>query len=72
MVRKGGAISLIDALYLSIHISSAKLKVVTHGMPRVGNPAFAALIDSKVGPPPSLLSTFIDTLADHRLVPYQQ
>ncbi|QRV84520.1 Lipase (class 3) [Ceratobasidium sp. AG-Ba] len=44
----GGAISLIDALYLSINLPSAKLKVVTHGMPRVGNPAFATLIDSKI------------------------
>ncbi|QRV84521.1 Lipase (class 3) [Ceratobasidium sp. AG-Ba] len=43
----GGAISLIDALYLSINLPSATLKVVTHGMPRVGNPAFATLIDSK-------------------------
>ncbi|KAJ1300909.1 hypothetical protein OPQ81_003334 [Rhizoctonia solani] len=44
----GGAISLIDALYLSINLPSAKLKVVTHGMPRVGNPEFAALVDSKI------------------------
>ncbi|CAE6530961.1 unnamed protein product [Rhizoctonia solani] len=44
----GGAISLIDALYLSIHLPSAKIKVVTHGMPRVGNREFAALIDSEV------------------------
>ncbi|KAG8713609.1 hypothetical protein FRC08_013045 [Ceratobasidium sp. 394] len=44
----GGAISLIDALYLSINLPSARLKVVTHGMPRVGNPEFAALIDSKI------------------------
>ncbi|KAG9092179.1 hypothetical protein FRC07_011715 [Ceratobasidium sp. 392] len=44
----GGAISLIDALYLSINLPSATLKVVTHGMPRVGNPEFAALIDSKI------------------------
>lgn len=44
----GGAISLIDALYLSINLPSAKLKVVTHGMPRVGNPEFAALIDTKI------------------------
>ncbi|KAH7337839.1 lipase [Rhizoctonia solani] len=44
----GGAISLIDALYLSVNLPSAKLKVVTHGMPRVGNPEFAALVDSKV------------------------
>ncbi|CUA68352.1 Lipase [Rhizoctonia solani] len=45
----GAAVSLIDALYLSIHLPSVKLKVVTHGMPRVGNREFAALIDSQVG-----------------------
>ncbi|CAE6474914.1 unnamed protein product [Rhizoctonia solani] len=44
----GGAISLIDALHLSIHLPSAKLRVVTHGMPRVGNREFAALVDSEV------------------------
>ncbi|KAB5592641.1 Lipase [Ceratobasidium theobromae] len=44
----GGAISLIDGLYLSINLPSAKLKVVTHGMPRVGNPEFAALVDFKI------------------------
>ncbi|KAF8604804.1 alpha/beta-hydrolase [Ceratobasidium sp. AG-I] len=44
----GGAISLIDALYLSINLPSATLKVVTHGMPRVGNPAFATLVDSRI------------------------
>ncbi|CAE6541382.1 unnamed protein product [Rhizoctonia solani] len=44
----GAAVSLIDALYLSIHLPSVKLKVVTHGMPRVGNLEFAALIDSQV------------------------
>ncbi|KAG8776684.1 hypothetical protein FRC12_000782 [Ceratobasidium sp. 428] len=44
----GGAITLIDALYLSINLPSATLKVVTHGMPRVGNPAFATLMDSRI------------------------
>ncbi|KAG8713608.1 hypothetical protein FRC08_013044 [Ceratobasidium sp. 394] len=44
----GGAISLIDALFLSINLPDAQIKVVTHGMPRVGNPDFAALVDSKI------------------------
>ncbi|KAG8713935.1 hypothetical protein FRC09_018166 [Ceratobasidium sp. 395] len=44
----GGAITLIDALYLSINLPAATLKVVTHGMPRVGNPAFATLMDSRI------------------------
>ncbi|QRV84522.1 Lipase (class 3) [Ceratobasidium sp. AG-Ba] len=44
----GGAVSLLDSLYVLLNIPSAKIKVVTHGMPRVGNKAFADLIDSKV------------------------
>ncbi|KAG8790370.1 hypothetical protein FRC12_012064 [Ceratobasidium sp. 428] len=44
----GGAISLIDSLFLSINLPNAKLKVVTHGMPRVGNREFANLVDSKI------------------------
>ncbi|CAE6500015.1 unnamed protein product [Rhizoctonia solani] len=44
---RGGAISFLDAIYLLLHLpSSIKLKVVTHGMPRVGNQAFANYIDS--------------------------
>ncbi|CAE6464654.1 unnamed protein product [Rhizoctonia solani] len=44
----GGAISLLDSLYLSLSLPSAKFKVVTHGLPRVGNKEFADLIDSKI------------------------
>ncbi|KAJ1300950.1 hypothetical protein OPQ81_003376 [Rhizoctonia solani] len=44
----GGAISLLDSLHLSLSIPSATIKVVTHGMPRVGNIEFADLIDNKV------------------------
>ncbi|CAE6464723.1 unnamed protein product [Rhizoctonia solani] len=44
---RGGAISLIDALYFSFQLpTSIKLKVVTHGMPRVGNLKFAEYIDT--------------------------
>jgi hypothetical protein len=42
----GAAISLLDALYLSINIPSATVKFVGYGLPRVGNQAFANLIDS--------------------------
>ncbi|CAE6464664.1 unnamed protein product [Rhizoctonia solani] len=44
----GGAISLLDSLYLSLNLPSATIKVVTHGMPRVGNNEFANLIDSRI------------------------
>ncbi|CAE6505345.1 unnamed protein product [Rhizoctonia solani] len=44
----GGAISLLDSLYLSLNLPSATIKTVTHGMPRVGNNEFADLIDSKI------------------------
>ncbi|KDN33922.1 hypothetical protein RSAG8_12989, partial [Rhizoctonia solani AG-8 WAC10335] len=44
----GGAISLLDSLYLSLNIPSVTIKTVTHGMPRVGNSEFADLIDNKI------------------------
>ncbi|EUC63681.1 lipase [Rhizoctonia solani AG-3 Rhs1AP] len=44
----GGAISLLDSLYLSLNLPSATIKTVTHGMPRVGNREFADLVDSKI------------------------
>ncbi|ELU43446.1 lipase [Rhizoctonia solani AG-1 IA] len=44
----GGAISLLDAVYLKRQISGIKLKVVTYGQPRVGNPAFASWVDANV------------------------
>ncbi|KAH7337824.1 Alpha/Beta hydrolase protein [Rhizoctonia solani] len=44
----GGAISLLDSLYLSLNLPSVTIKTVTHGMPRVGNSEFANLIDSKI------------------------
>ncbi|CCO29911.1 hypothetical protein BN14_03934 [Rhizoctonia solani AG-1 IB] len=45
---KGGAISLLDAVYLKRQISGIKLKVVTYGQPRVGNSAFASWVDTNV------------------------
>ncbi|KAJ3971599.1 lipase class 3 family protein [Lentinula raphanica] len=44
----GAAISLLDALYLSIQMPSANVNYIGYGLPRVGNQAFANLIDSKL------------------------
>jgi predicted lipase len=44
----GGALAELDSLFLTLHIPSASIKVVAYGLPRVGNPAFAQLIDAKV------------------------
>ncbi|KAJ8454174.1 hypothetical protein ONZ45_g19406 [Pleurotus djamor] len=45
----GGAIALLDAVYLPLHLpSSTVFKTVTYGMPRVGNQAFATYVDSHV------------------------
>ncbi|KAG8984452.1 hypothetical protein FRB90_005319 [Tulasnella sp. 427] len=54
----GGAIALLDAVYLKIQIPSVTLKVVTFGVPRVGNPAWA-----------SYLSTFDITRVTHEQDP---
>ncbi|KAI0027803.1 lipase [Vararia minispora EC-137] len=43
----GGAISLIDAFYLSLQLpASVSVKLVSYGMPRVGNQAWASLLDA--------------------------
>jgi len=42
----GAALSLLDALYLSIQIPHATVNFIGFGLPRVGNQAFANLIDS--------------------------
>lgn len=44
----GGAIALLDAVFLPLHVSGVTFKTVTYGMPRVGNPAFANWVDSHV------------------------
>ncbi|KAI0703251.1 alpha/beta-hydrolase, partial [Earliella scabrosa] len=45
----GGALAEIDALYMTLNLpSSVHVKAVTFGTPRVGNPAWATLFDSKV------------------------
>ncbi|KAL0953901.1 hypothetical protein HGRIS_005068 [Hohenbuehelia grisea] len=45
----GGAIALIDAVYLPLHLPAGTVfKTVTYGMPRVGNQAFANYVDAHV------------------------
>ncbi|KAI0771262.1 alpha/beta-hydrolase [Trametes elegans] len=45
----GGALAELDSLFLTMQLSSdIHLKAVTYGTPRVGNKAFASLVDSKV------------------------
>ncbi|EJF58128.1 alpha/beta-hydrolase [Dichomitus squalens LYAD-421 SS1] len=45
----GGALSELDALFFTLNLpSSVHVKAVTYGTPRVGNPAWATLFDSKV------------------------
>lgn len=44
----GGALAVISTLHLSVNLpSSTTFKTVTYGMPRVGNAAFANLVNSK-------------------------
>ncbi|KAH9851867.1 lipase, partial [Lenzites betulinus] len=43
----GAAISLLDAIFLSLHIPSATIKFVGYGLPRVGNQAFADYVDAQ-------------------------
>ncbi|KAG8925997.1 hypothetical protein FRC01_009471 [Tulasnella sp. 417] len=42
----GGALALLDSIYLKIQIPSITTKIVTLGVPRVGNPAFASYLSS--------------------------
>ncbi|ELU43389.1 lipase domain-containing protein [Rhizoctonia solani AG-1 IA] len=45
----GGAIATLDALYFRINLPpTVSIKAVTFGLPRVGNQAFADLIDSQI------------------------
>ncbi|RDB25189.1 Lipase [Hypsizygus marmoreus] len=45
----GGALAELDALYLSLNLpAGTAIKSVTYGTPRVGNAAFASLLDSRV------------------------
>ncbi|KAJ3762598.1 Alpha/Beta hydrolase protein [Lentinula raphanica] len=42
----GGALAEIDTVFLRLNIPSASISAMTYGTPRVGNPAWAALVDS--------------------------
>lgn len=44
----GAAITLLDAVYLPLHISGVSFKTVGYGLPRVGNQAFADYVDAHV------------------------
>ncbi|KAK0202422.1 alpha/beta-hydrolase [Desarmillaria ectypa] len=44
----GGAIALLDAVYLDLQLPTASVSVISYGMPRVGNQAFADYVDAHV------------------------
>ena len=45
----GGALALLDGVFLSLQLpKSVTVKVISYGMPRVGNQAFANLVDSQL------------------------
>lgn len=44
----GAAISLLDAVYLPLHLPGITFKTVCYGLPRVGNQAFADYVDAHV------------------------
>ncbi|EDR15152.1 uncharacterized protein LACBIDRAFT_291657 [Laccaria bicolor S238N-H82] len=45
----GGALAVLDALYMNINLpAGTSIKAVTYGTPRIGNAAFAQLIDEKI------------------------
>ncbi|KIY62159.1 alpha/beta-hydrolase [Cylindrobasidium torrendii FP15055 ss-10] len=58
----GGALAALDALFFALQIPTATIKARTFGMPRVGNSAFAELIDTHV-------SDFIRVTNRHDLIP---
>jgi len=45
----GGAIALLDSVYLPLHLPSTTFKTVVYGLPRVGNQAFANHVDGANG-----------------------
>ncbi|KAG7445156.1 alpha/beta-hydrolase [Guyanagaster necrorhizus] len=44
----GGAIALLDGVYLDLQLPMASVSVISYGMPRVGNQAFADYVDAHV------------------------
>ncbi|EGN98358.1 hypothetical protein SERLA73DRAFT_161166 [Serpula lacrymans var. lacrymans S7.3] len=46
----GGALSELECMFMALNLpSSIAIQGVTYGTPRVGNPAWASLFDSKIG-----------------------
>jgi len=43
----GGAIALLDSIYLPLHIYGATFAFIGYGLPRVGNQAFASYVDAQ-------------------------
>ncbi|EKM84418.1 hypothetical protein AGABI1DRAFT_67808 [Agaricus bisporus var. burnettii JB137-S8] len=41
----GGALALLDSVYLPLHIKGVEFHTITYGLPRVGNIAFANYVD---------------------------
>ncbi|KAK0466791.1 alpha/beta-hydrolase [Desarmillaria tabescens] len=44
----GGAIALLDGVYLDLQLPTATVSVISYGLPRVGNQAFADYVDAHV------------------------
>ena len=45
----GGALALLDGVFLSLQLpKSVSVKVISYGMPRVGNQLFANFVDSQL------------------------
>ncbi|KAJ2930037.1 hypothetical protein H1R20_g7075, partial [Candolleomyces eurysporus] len=44
----GGALALLDAVFLPLNIPNIQIRTVTYGMPRVGNKAFTTYVDQNV------------------------
>ncbi|KAK7437361.1 hypothetical protein VKT23_018606 [Stygiomarasmius scandens] len=42
----GGALAVLESIYLPLHISGPTFKTVTYGTPRIGNAAFADYVDA--------------------------
>ncbi len=45
----GGALALLDGVYFSMQLpKNVTVKVISYGMPRVGNQTFASFVDSQL------------------------
>ena len=45
----GGALALLDGIYFRLNLpQDVRVRVITYGMPRVGNQAFANFVDTKL------------------------